>query len=145
MSRISKIISIILSVSSISLLSLNSSASPIVYQPTNPSFGGNPFNSSHYINLANEQKSFSSARSSIASRDPLEDFSRTVQRSLLSRLSQNISDSILGDDAQDSGTFLVGDTQIFFENDGTNISIDVSDVSTGKSTNIVFPVSATQQ
>ena len=126
------------------MITLNSIASPIVYQPTNPSFGGNPFNSSHYINLANEQKSFSSARSSIGSRDPLEDFSRTVQRSLLSRLSQNISDSILGDDAQDTGTFLVGDTQIFFENDGTNISIDVSDVSTGKSTNIVFPVTATQ-
>ncbi|MDA0781176.1 MAG: curli assembly protein CsgF [Rickettsiales bacterium] len=144
MNRLLQSVFVVLSSSAISLFSLVSSASPLTYQPTNPSFGGNPFNSSHLIGLANEQKSFTSARTSIPSRDPLDDFSRTIQRSLLSRLSQDIADSILGENAQDSGSFLIGDTQIFFANDGTNVSIDLTDLTTGGTTNIILPATAGQ-
>jgi curli production assembly/transport component CsgF len=144
MKRLTKFTSVIISVCSITFYSLVSSASPITYKPTNPSFGGNPFGSSHFISLANEQKSFSSARSSIPRRDPLQDFSSTIQRSLLSRLSQDIADSILGDDAQDTGTYLIGDTEIFFERVGDNISIDVNDIASGNSTNILVPANVAQ-
>ncbi|WP_238995824.1 curli assembly protein CsgF, partial [Sphingomonas solaris] len=30
----------------------------IVYQPVNPSFGGNPFNSSHLLGIANAQNDY---------------------------------------------------------------------------------------
>jgi len=131
-------------ISFICVFSTSAISSPMIYKPNNPSFGGSPFNSSHFLNLANEQKSFQTSRTSVPRTDPLQDFSRTVQRSLLSRLSQDISDAILGENAQDSGTFIVGENQIFFERIGDDISIDINDTTTGNSVNIVVPASASQ-
>ncbi|TVV76780.1 curli assembly protein CsgF, partial [Sphingomonas solaris] len=46
----------------VSLLCLIGASAPalaeIVYQPVNPSFGGNPFNSSHLLGIANAQNDY---------------------------------------------------------------------------------------
>ena len=39
-------------------------AQDIVYQPVNPSFGGNPFNSNHLLGIANAQNDFTNPASS---------------------------------------------------------------------------------
>lgn len=38
-------------------------AQDIVYEPVNPSFGGNPFNSAHLLGIANAQNDFKDSRS----------------------------------------------------------------------------------
>ena len=39
-------------------VSMTASASELIYRPTNPSFGGNPLNSSHLLGTANAQNDY---------------------------------------------------------------------------------------
>lgn len=107
----------------------------LVYQPVNPSFGGNPFNSSHLMGLANTQNMHqpgSEARSS------LDDFTRRIQSALLSRVSTEIANQILGEDAADSGSFVVDDTTISFTRTDGIVTVIITD-GAGGSTEIRIP------
>lgn len=123
---------------SILLLGTAAHAGELTYQPTNPSFGGNPFNASHLTALAEVQKQYD-APTDTTTRDPLADFTQTVTSRLLSRLSTDIADAIFGENAQDSGTFNVGDTTIDFERVGDSVVIDINDAATGGSTTVTLP------
>src|SRR3546814_11621565 len=48
---------------SFSSIAGTASAQDMVYTPINPSFGGNPFNSSHLIGIANAQNNFKDPKS----------------------------------------------------------------------------------
>lgn len=113
-------------------------ASELRYQPVNPSFGGNPFNSSHLQNLAETQKQFD-APLRTSTTDPLENFSQTVTSRLLSRLSSDIADAIFGEEAQDSGTFVVGDTTLNFNRVDDSVIINIVDAATGSETTVTLP------
>ncbi|TAE34521.1 MAG: hypothetical protein EAY65_02550 [Alphaproteobacteria bacterium] len=112
-------------------------ASEIVYRPINPSFGGNPFNSSHLIGLADAQNDHERPEDPRMSN--LESFERTITSSLLNRISSEISDRILGENAQESGTFLVGNTRLDFQQQGPNVLININDLATGGQTSITIP------
>ena len=84
------------------LLSTPASASELVFQFTNPSFGGNPFNSSHLLGIANAQNDYTDP-DAVDRSDPAAQFLRTLQSRLLSSLATQITDIIFGDDAQNSG------------------------------------------
>jgi len=120
---------------------LASAASELVYTPVNPSFGGNPFNSSHLQSLATAQRQYDApSRSSASSTDPLNNFSRTITSRLLSRISSSIADRIYGEDAEDSGQFIIGDTTIDFERVDGQVVINIADALTGDSTTVSVPV-----
>ena len=55
-------------------------ASELLYRPINPSFGGNPNNSTHLFSLANTQNQFLPGREQLT---PLEEFNERLQRALL--------------------------------------------------------------
>jgi len=111
-------------------------AAELKYQPVNPAFGGSPLNGSYLMGNATSQRQYSAPTKR---KDPTEEFSRQIQASLLSRISREISDAILGDDAKDSGHFSVGGTQVDFERVDGIISVTIKDPRTGGSTVIEIP------
>src|SRR3546814_6934062 len=85
----------------------------MVYTPINPSFGGNPFNSSHLIGIANAQNNFKDPKST-TSNSQADIFARQLQSRLLSALSSQITDAIFGENPQESGTISFGGQTIEF-------------------------------
>ena len=114
----------------------SASASEIRYKPINPSFGGDSFNSGHLIGLAQAQNGHEAPEEPD---DLLENFERTITSSLISRISFQIADQILGEDAQESGQFTLGDTIINFSRDGGIVDITLFDGVTGQETTLQVP------
>ncbi len=108
------------------LIAGSAGASPLVYRPVNPAFGGNPFNSDHLLATAQQQKQFEESRPGFE-RDPIADFTASLERRLLSEVSRDITDAIFGENPQDSGQFAVGGTTINFERIGDEVLINLTD------------------
>ena len=126
----------------LSVITSNLCASELVYTPINPSFGGNPLNSSHLINLANSQNDYKDP--DLSGRDKkssLEDFNDRLQRSILSRLTSVLSSSIVGSNGQVTpGSFETTDFVINVEDlGGDSMRITTTDKVTGDET--VFEIS----
>src|SRR5690349_16554140 len=88
-------------------------AQDITYQPIDPSFGGNPFNSAHLLGIANAQNDYKDPKAT-ANSSQADIFARQLQSRLLSALSSQIVDAIFGDNPQDSGTISFGGQTINF-------------------------------
>jgi curli production assembly/transport component CsgF len=117
-------------------------AQDFVYRPTNPSFGGDSFNSNHLLGLADRQNRHQddgSGGSSFSRGSSTDQFQRQIQSSLLSRVASQISERILGEEAQDSGRFSVGETVIAFQRVDGVVVIDITDGITGGTTSIEIP------
>jgi len=108
------------------LITGTAAASPLVFRPVNPSFGGNPFNSDHLLATALQQKQFEQSRRSFE-RDPIADFTADLERRLLSQVARDITGAIFGENPQDQGTFEVGGTSIDFERIGDEVLINLTD------------------
>lgn len=113
-------------------------AQDLHYQPINPTFGGNPFNSSHLLGLANAQNNYKDP-SSVANSSEADVFARQLQSRLLSALSSQIVDAIFGENPQERGTISFGGQTINFVRDVDNVTLTISDDATGKVTTIVVP------
>lgn len=61
-------------------------ASPLVYIPVNPSFGGNPLNGSVLLNEAQAQNDFSAPRRTRSPADRLQTFEDALQNAVLNRV-----------------------------------------------------------
>lgn len=128
----------------ISLLCLASraNASELTYTPINPSFGGNPFYSQHLLGTANANNKFEKPRNEglLRQQDPAKEFERVIQSSLLSRITSQIADQIYGENARDSGRFVIGNTTVDF-NKTTNgtTSVRITDAASGGQTMIEIP------
>ena len=119
------------------------SAGELVYQPINPSFGGNPFNSSHLLALAEAQNKyvdeqrFSVGATGLSQADL---FVRQLQSRLLSGLAGQVSDAIFGEGAQDSGEVVFGDQTITFQRGLEFIDIAIFDGVSGSTTEVRVPL-----
>ena len=113
-------------------------AQDITYQPVDPTFGGNPFNSSHLLGIANAQNKYKdpSAQKSTSQADI---FAQQLQSRLLSALSSQIVDAIFGDNPQESGTISFGGQTINFVRSLTEVTLTITDDDTGEVTTIVIP------
>lgn len=124
-------------------------AQELVYQPVNPSFGGDSFNSSHLLSIANIDRPDPPQDDSAFGNDigdsQTDFFVRQLESRILSRLSSDITDAIFGPDADPSGTFQFNDTTIAFETllDGT-VQIEITDIASGGVTQIEVPAFLTQ-
>ncbi|MDD2943210.1 MAG: curli assembly protein CsgF [bacterium] len=112
------------------------SADELTYKPINPSFGGNPFNGSYLMSTASEQKGFKAPEKK---RNPVDEFSETVTSSLLSRISRDVAEQILGENAQESGSFTLGETVLNFHRENGEVVINVQDAANGGATTIKLP------
>ncbi|WP_319531717.1 curli assembly protein CsgF [uncultured Cohaesibacter sp.] len=124
-------------------------SSELTYTPVNPSFGGNPLNSTHLLNIANAQKTAtasdandsdsSSAYSTSDSETSADLFVRQLEGRLLSALASQVTEAIFGDDPQQSGTITFGDTEITFEQGSGSIVLTITDFTDGTVTHIEVP------
>lgn len=116
----------------LSALSLTAFAGDLVYQPINPSFGGDPFVGSYLLSKAQSQDTNTDpdARRS----EPLSSTARLVQ-SLESRLiSQLISDVGSGDIGE--GSFDSDEFGVVVKDNGGQLTVQVVDKVTGDVTTI---------
>ena len=113
-------------------------AQDIVYQPVDPSFGGNPFNSAHLLGIANAQNDYKDPKAA-SSNSQADIFARQLQSRLLSALSSQIVDAIFGENPQESGTISFGGQTINFVRSLTEVTLTITDDETGEVTTIVIP------
>ena len=114
-------------------------AQDLSYKPINPTFGGNPFNSSHLLGIANAQNDYRDPSSTTGSSQG-DIFARQLQSRLLSAVSSQLVDAIFGENPQESGTFSLGGQTITFFRDLESVTITITDDATGEVTTIVVPL-----
>lgn len=114
-------------------------AQDLVYEPINPSFGGNPFNSAHLLGIANAQNDFRDPRSTASGSSQADIFARQLQSRLLSALSSQIVEAIFGENPQQSGTISFGGQTIDFFRSLTEVTLNITNDETGEVTTIVIP------
>lgn len=117
-------------------------AQDLTFNFISPSFGGPSFNSSHLLALAEIQnqhtETAASGRSTSSSQSDL--FVRQLQSRLLSSLSSGLSEVITGAQPGDSDTITIGDQQIFYERTLETITVQITNLLDGSTTEIVLPV-----
>ena len=113
-------------------------AQDITYQPVDPSFGGNPFNSAHLLGIANAQNKYKDPTTQ-TSNSQADIFARQLQSRLLSALSSQITDAIFGDNPQQHGTITFGGQTITFDRGLEDVTLNITDNDTGEVTTIVVP------
>lgn len=124
-------------------------AGDLVYTPVNPSFGGNPLNSSHLLGLANAQRDAtasdandgtgSGTGSSGSETTDAELFVRQLEGRLLSALAGQVTEAIFGDTPQDNGIVTFGTTTVQFNRSTDSITLIITDSIDGTVTEIVVP------
>lgn len=114
-------------------------AQDLSYKPINPTFGGNPFNSSHLLGIANAQNDYRDPSSRTGSSQG-DIFARQLQSRLLSAVSSQLVDAIFGENPQERGTFSLGGQTITFVRDLENVTITITDDATGEITTIIVPL-----
>ena len=123
-------------------------AQDLVYTPTNPSFGGNPLNSSHLLNTASVQRqrtardaddSLSATTTDDTSNENVDLFVRQLEGRLLSALAGQVTEAIFGDTPQDSGAVVFGTTTVEFEQSVSEIRLVITDSLDGTVTEIIAP------
>jgi curli production assembly/transport component CsgF len=100
-------------------------AQDITYQPIDPSFGGNPFNSAHLLGIANAQNDYKDPKASTNS-SQADIFARQLQSRLLSALSSQIVDAIFGDNPLESGPITFGGQTIDFVPSLTDVTLSIN-------------------
>ena len=114
-------------------------ADELTFKFTNPSFGGNPFNSSHLLAVAGAQND--NERPPTPKETQSEQFVRLLQSRLLSSLAGQVSDAILGDEAQPTGRIIYGTQTVEWETQTDTIRLTISDTKEGSTTIVEIPKS----
>lgn len=121
----------------------------LVYTPVNPSFGGNPLNSSHLQGIASAQRNATAfdyqepttpGTTAANGRSQTDLFVAQLQSRLLSSLSAQVVDAIFGDDPQESGAVVFGTTTINFARGTDAITLIIADSLDGTVTEISVPL-----
>lgn len=115
-------------------------AQELVYTPVNPSFGGDSFNSSHLMAIANAQNDYKDPEVKTTGNTQIDQFLRQLQSRLLSSLAAQVNDAIFGENPQDSGTITFGDQTITFVRLLDSVSLTITDSTTGAVTEISIPL-----
>ncbi|SKA26798.1 curli assembly protein CsgF [Consotaella salsifontis] len=131
----------------------NATAGDLVYTPINPSFGGNPLNSSHLLAIASAQRDATArdankgsgsggsggGNGGSAGSSQADLFVSQLQGRLLSALASQVTDAIFGQNPQDHGTVRFGDTTVTFDRTLDSIRLSIFNATDGTTTDIVVP------
>lgn len=130
------------------LLGTAAHGTEIVYQPVNPSFGGNPLNSAHLLNLANTQNRYPNdpnAQSLFGrgAQSQLDLFNQRLQSLILDRIASSVTGSLFDANGNlqpgtiETSTFLISIVDV----GNGQLLITTTDKTTGASTS--FQISTT--
>lgn len=115
-----------------------------VYTPKNPAFGGNSFNYQWMLSAAQAQDTFEDPRTTSRDqfglgRNPLGDFSESLNRQILSRLSREIIERQFGEESLEAGSYNLGDYQIDITNSSSGLLVTIVDNVNGATSTIEVP------
>jgi len=133
-----RVIGIVLAATAMIAATDTAVAQDIVYQPINPTFGGNPFNSSHLLGIAGAQNKFRDP-SATTTQSQADVFARQLESRLLSALSSQIVSAIFGENPQERGTISFGGQTIDFVRSLTEVTLNIRNNDSGETTTIVIP------
>lgn len=125
----------------IALTSLSSTAfaAPLMYVPTNPSFGGSPLNASTLLSTAAISRPKEKTEDTTVSAS--QQIANQIQSTVLAQVSSSISAQIYGEGAADSGSFDLGNgASIVFNTVGNNVVLVISGTD-GSTTQLTLPKS----
>lgn len=117
-------------------------AQDLVYTPINPSFmGGSSFNASWLMAEATAQKQFTQTTSTSGyyGTNALNDFKQTIQRQVLSQLTQKLFQNTFGENGLKEGHYEMGDYLIDITSVSSGINIHIYDSVTGNETDVIVP------
>ena len=115
-------------------------ADQLVWVPINPSFGGSPFNAAWLMQQAEAQKPEEKRITTwYEERGLLEDFTESMNRQILSRLSSRLIQMAFGEMELEPGHYEIGDFVIDISSTDTGISVIITDPITGGKTTIEIP------
>ena len=115
-------------------------AQQLIYQPTNPAFGGFSTNYQWLLSSAQLQNPYEEETSSRFIRNPLADFQQSLQRQILSQLSRELIGSRFGGlDLTQPGTYELGDFNIEIVPGLDGVVIRVFNILTGEETTVTIP------
>lgn len=119
-------------------------AQQLTYTPVNPAFGGSSFNYSYLQGTADAQNEFKNKPKTAAATDYTKQFIQMLQTRLYSGLAQKVSDTLFGDNCASScsGEIALGDQKVAYNNDGSQIVLNITDAS-GNVTTISVPTLST--
>lgn len=114
------------------------SAGDLVYQPINPSFGGDPFYSAHLLQTAEIQNKHINDGSEFDSlfEEPTaaDKFANAINNTLISGAAGQLSDAIFKDGAPPSGNFAFDGAMVSYKTVNGRVKITVAD---GINTNVL--------
>lgn len=118
-------------------------AQQLNYRPQNPAFGGNTFNYNWLQSSAQAQDKnkdpnaidFNAGRGNLlTTRNSLDDFSQSLSRQILSRISSQVLGDQFGEQTLQEGTFQFGDLRVDVRNGATGVNIRIVDGQGGETT-----------
>ncbi|MCX7069531.1 MAG: curli assembly protein CsgF [Gammaproteobacteria bacterium] len=108
-------------------------AGPLVYQPVNPSFGGNPLNGTVLLNEAQSQNNYTAPVRKLSPADRLANFQQNLQNAILSRVQSAVLSKIVGvDGGLVPGTVETQDYIITVVDNGGTVTVTTTDRTTGQ-------------
>ena len=114
-------------------LACESFASQLVYTPINPNFGGNPNNATFLQNQATDNNHFKGLlQYGTPALTGTQQLQQTITNSLYSQIASKIATNL--GNGLTSGSFAVGNSTVFYSDDGTNTTITVNNNHGGSTT-----------
>lgn len=117
-------------------------ATELVFEFINPSFGGSPFNGPWLLAQAEAQNKLIEKQKpfTMPKRDPIQDFEDSLNRQILYQMSRKIVSSAFGEEGLEPGQYSVGDYTIDVTVDViSGIKVTITDTVTGNSTTVKVP------
>ena len=124
------------------VIPLTINASELVYQPINPSFGGNPLNGSFLLNKAQAQNKH---KAPINQKSSAEKFQESLERAYINKIVREITDLAFGETSDDSifnenSIFISGNLEIqVITTNPDSITVQITNILTGEVTIIEVP------
>lgn len=124
-----------------SYLGLN--AQQLVYKPINPAFGGDTFNYQWLLSSANAQNQFDDQSNNykdlLGDYDSLDSFTKSLNRQMLSQLSNNLFQEQFGDGKVKPGKYMMGSLFLDVMESSQGLVINILDTTTGEQSQIIIP------
>lgn len=114
-------------------------AQQFVYKPVNPAFGGDTFNYQWLLTSAASQNQFKGSSSSLNSLSSLDSFTESLNRQLLSQLSQKLFGDQFGDGNLKPGNYTFGSMYVQVTQSDKGLLIKILNTSTGEQSEIIIP------
>lgn len=137
-----KLACILIGLISLFLLVQKASAQDFVYEPKNPSFGGNTFNYQWMLSSASAQNKLEDENDQfkeLLNNDPLKSFQERLNQQILNELSRRLIAQQFGESGLKEGKFAIGDYEIDISSASDGVNVIVQDILTGNQTTITIP------